>query len=126
MLARRTLAIVASRAGHLCMRATCKICMSRIAVTALRNLATKPARQESTAGRATLAHHVEEMDFGRVKKPLQEEIEHNRRLMQEQKLNIETVTTSHAKLIRENNISVHLIVKRRVTRSRLRRRRTDR
>lgn len=49
---------------------------------------------------------AEEIDISRLAKPIESEIEHNRRLIREEKLSLENVLSDYAKLIRENDITV--------------------
>ncbi|PJF18285.1 hypothetical protein PSACC_01900 [Paramicrosporidium saccamoebae] len=95
---------IVSRAAHFCLRATCKQCMTRLAATALRTMATKPARQDSSTTSRD-ANNVEEMDISRLAKPLEQEIGHQTRLIKEEQLTLERVLEDYSRLIRENDIS---------------------
>jgi hypothetical protein len=97
---------IASRASHHCMRVTCKQCMARIAVTALRTMATKPARQETSIHFVPSSWLLEEMEISKLAKPLELEITHQKRLIREENLTIERVLEDYSRLIRENQISV--------------------
>jgi hypothetical protein len=106
MFVRRVISkAIASRAGHLCLRATCKQCMTRLAFTALRTMATKPARQDNSMA-SWSANSVEEMEISRLVKPLEQEIVHQTRLIKEEQLTLERVLEDHSRLVRENDISV--------------------
>ena len=52
---------------------------------------------------------LEEVEISRLVKPIESEIEHNRRLVRDEKLSLENVQSDYAKLIRENNISVFMV-----------------
>lgn len=57
------------------------------------------------ASKAAAIRGDKEVEISRLVKPIESEIEHNRRLVRDEKLSLENVQSDYAKLIRENNIS---------------------
>ena len=49
---------------------------------------------------------AEEFDISRLAKPLDAELQHNARLIKEERLNMDRVNEDHARLLRENSVSV--------------------
>lgn len=113
MLSRRAcvLANAVHRASRACLLGSCKCCASRVLATGLRGLATRTARVESTlveTRRPSPANMcpAEEFDISRLAKPLDAELQHNARLIKEERLNMDRVNEDHARLLRENSVSV--------------------
>lgn len=54
-------------------------------------------------------HCIEEFEISRLAKPLEAELQHNTRLIKEEKLNMDRVKEDYARLIRENSVSVIIL-----------------
>lgn len=66
-------------------------------------------RRVARPGASVPAHRyapVEEFDISRLAKPLDAELQHNSRLIKEERLNMDRVNEDHARLLRENSVSV--------------------